>query len=152
MDKPFAASGNSVSQITYRVADGQHIASIQGLQVDKIKIVGSHQSDIVSNQPDSELHAADIFVSEAESLCGDCSTEDIVNILLGGLELYGTGSDSNTMPRSQRITAKSQEGYKWMKMWLRLSKQSKHLAQQAQQPGNATNELRAAMDEVAKGF
>lgn len=56
MDKPFAASRNSVSQIIVYTADSQHIAAIQGLQVDEIEMVGS-RPDIDSNQPDSERNA-----------------------------------------------------------------------------------------------
>lgn len=152
VDRPFAASGNSVPQISVdTAANGQHIASIQGLQVAKIEIVGS-QSDIVGTQPDSQWDAADLLMSETERLCGGFSTEDIATILLGGLEFYYAGRDSGTLPRSRRVTAKSHEGYKWTKTWLRLGRQLEHLNQQARQHGNTTSEIKAGYDEVSRSL
>jgi hypothetical protein len=151
--RPFVASGNSVSQISFdTAADNPHIDFVQGMQVDEIEMLGSPRSDADSEQPNSKWYAADIFVSETERLCGNCSTEDIGTILLGGLEFYGISVDSKTLPRTRRVTSKSQEGCKWMKTWLRLSKQREHLNRQAHQHETVPSEVIAGYQEVPRGL
>jgi hypothetical protein len=50
VDSPFAASGNSVSQISFdTAADNPHIAFVQGMQVDEIEMVRFLCSDMISD-------------------------------------------------------------------------------------------------------
>jgi hypothetical protein len=153
IDRPFAASGSSNPQVKFSDIGDPHVASIQGLDVGDIREAGSPPWDKVSDVgEDLELRfkAAAIFMSDVEHLCRNGPTEDMATILLAELESYN--DDNNPLPQKRRATTKSQEGYKAMKSWLRVSGLHQGLARlQAQQQGNfITDEMSQIVAELSE--
>jgi chaperonin cofactor prefoldin len=159
LDKPFAASGNLPSQVVVYMADGQHIAAIQGLRVDEIEAIGCPWLGNSSNEfgMGTNWEAAQVFVEGTEIICGGRSDEEIVNVLLGGIEIYGTGDSRNPLPpRARRVTQEGLEGYKLAKKWLRIVKQFRDLQREIQDAQNHTMatftrllEKKRAMEEMS---
>jgi hypothetical protein len=142
VDKPFAASGISKSQVITYMADGQHIAAIQGLRVDEIDALGPPWLDRRTDEVTARWKTAAVFMEETEAICRGYSVEDTVNVLLGGLEIHGGGTEGNPSPsRSRRVTRESLEAYKIAKRWVKIIKKYEYLTEHIRDPRNITTRI-----------